>query len=293
MKKLSFLRASVGVTAGILSAIFVAGYITTNKYIYANHDIGAIEYSLIFAMTGGLFAAFSLGSQLNKNSLKLIGQHKLPLLALAVAGALAVGILTIGQQYTSVVNASLLLTSSIVATALFSHLFLKERHARHELAWMAMLLIGLYVGVVGLHQIKFRVGDVIVLSSALFFGFGNAYSRVVMKRMGGANLVPDVRLFVAGILALVVAGFVISDIATVRAVLPAALLAGLFYWLTMKAFAKAVYLINANNAIVLNNGHIFFTSIIGVFILSEPYSWEKLIGSLIAITAIYHIAAKK
>lgn len=293
MKKISFLRASAGVAAGILSAVFVAGYITTNKYIYAHHDIGAIEYSLIFAVTGGLFATLSLGLQLNRQAAKLINQNKLSLLALAVAGALAVGILTIGQQYTTAMNASLLMTTTIVVTAIFSHALLGEKYARHQLGWIVLLFLGVYIGVVGFQQIKFRPGDLIVLGSVIFFAFGNAYSRVVMKRMGGAGLVPDVRLSVAGLLALVLALFVIKDITIVREVLPLALLAGLFYWLTMKSFAKAVYLINSNNTIVLNNAQIFFTSIAGILILSEPYSWEKLAGSLVAITAIYHIAAKK
>jgi drug/metabolite transporter (DMT)-like permease len=283
----------LGILMGLLSAVFVAAYITTNKYVYANHDISAVEYGLIFSVAGAVFAFGSLAFQLNKTSRKLIHGNSWSLLTLGLAGALAVGTFTIGQRYTTAVNASLLMTSTIVATALFSHVFLRERHSKTQYAWIGLLFVGLYVGIVGLQSIHLHAGDLIILGSALFFGFGNAYSRVVMQRMGGARLVPDVRLAVGGVLALIAAIFIVQSWELVYTIAPLALLAGLFYWLCMKSFAKAVYLINANNTIVLNNSQIFFTSLAGVLILSESYSIEKLAGSVIAIIAIYFIAGKK
>lgn len=159
--------------------------------------------------------------------------------------------------------------------------------------WVAVLFVGLYVGVIGFHSLALRAGDIIVLAAAAFFGFGNAYSRVVMKRVGGAELVPDVRLAIGGAIALIASFLVIDSAAIVYQIVPLALLAGFLYWLCMKTFARAVYLVNANNAIVLNNSQIFFGSLAGVFILSEQYSIEKLVGSIIAIVAIYFIAGKK
>lgn len=182
---------------------------------------------------------------------------------------------------------------SCVATALFSHRFLNESHRGTQYAWMLVLFVGLYIGVVGFRSIQLRGGDLIVLSSAIFFGFGNSYSRVVMKRMGGARLVPNVRLTIGGIIALALSPFLLNELPVPKSFIPYALLAGLFYWLCMKTFAKAVYLINANKTIVLNNAQIFFTSLGGVIILGESYSLEKLLGSIVAITAIYFIAIKK
>lgn len=278
---------------GIVSAICVAGYVTTNKYIYGHFDITALQYSLVFAIAGAIFAASSLVHQMSKANSRLIKANAASLLIVGVAGALAVGIFTIGQHYTTAVNASLLMTSTIVATALFSHRLLNENHRRAQYAWMLILFIGLYIGVVGLRSIHLRTGDLVVIFSALFFGFGNAYSRVVMKRMGGARLVPNVRLTIGGLIALAVSPFVLRELSLPSRFVPYALLAGFFYWLCMKTFAKAVYLINANNTIVLNNAQIFFTSLGGVFILGESYSIEKLLGSLVAITAIYFIAVRK
>ncbi len=284
---------TLGLLCGILSAVFVAGYVTTNKYIYTHYDISALEYSLIFAIFGAFFALISLQFQRNAENTTLIKQNFKPLLAVGVAGTMAVAIFVVGQRYTSAVNASLLMTATIVATGFFSHLLLKERHHKTQYVWIVALFVGLYIGVVGFRSLALHKGDAIILGSALFFGFGNAYSRVVMKQMGGARLVPDVRLAIGGVIALAASPFIINDLALVRSLLPFAVLAGLFYWLCMKTFARAVYLINANNTIVLNNMQIFFSALAGVLILSEPYSFEKLIGSVIALTSIYFIAYKE
>jgi drug/metabolite transporter (DMT)-like permease len=283
---------NIGIIFGVFSAVCTAVFVTTNKHIYANYDISALEYSLVFVLAGALFGISSLLTQINKPGRELLKNNYGPLLALGFVSAIAEVIFTIGQYYTTAVNTSLLTTSGIVITALFSHLLLKERHNKYQYSWMILLFIGLYIGVVGLKSIQIKSGDLIVLCSVVLFSFGNAYSRLVMKRMGSARLVPDVRLTIAGIVALIASVFVISDLSLILEILPFVLIAGLFFWLSMKTFAKAIYLINANDAIVLNNSQIFFTSAGGVMILSESYSLEKFIGSVMVITAIYFIAGR-
>lgn len=281
---------TIGIIAGIASALFVTGYVIVNRYVYSTYDISALDYSLFFACIGGLFGLFSLMRQANKQSLKEIRTNIRSLIVLGVAGFLAVGILVFGQQYTTSVNAALLLTSSVAATLLFSYLLLGERLKKAQWVWIAFLFVGLYIGIVGLNGLTLTAGDLIILGSVLLFGFGNAFSRLVMKRMKTPGLVPDARLVIAGTIAAVIGLFVIRDYGVLVAVLPFALMGGLFYWLCMKTFAKAVHLLNANEAIVLNNVHVFFTSIAGVFLLAEPYSIEKFIGAVIAMVSIYFIA---
>lgn len=282
-----------GILFGILSAICVAIYVTTNKLIYKNHDINAIEYSLVFAMTGAVYAFGSLATQWNKETTRSVKTNIIPLTILGFFGALSVALLTIGQQYTTAVNTSLLVTITIVTTALFSHYMLYEKYKKNELLWMAVLFIGLYIGVVGFHSVSLNSGDIIILVSTLFFGFGNVFSRKVMKNMGSARLVPDIRLALGGLFALLIGLFLIRDWKVIVSLLPLAIIAGLFYWLCLKFFSYSIYLVNANNAIVLNNSQIFFTSLAGVVILSEAYSLNKFLGSVIAIISIYFIAAKK
>lgn len=282
-------KKTLGLIAGIASALFVCGYVTVNKYVYSHYEISALEYSLLFAFMGGVFGLASGLRQINKKTAKELKLQAPSLIGLSIAGFLAVGIFVFGQQYTTSINAALLMTSTIVATSLFSYILLRDRLKAAQWIWVAVLFIGLYIGIVGFNGVSLKLGDLIILGSVLLFGFGNAFSRVVMKKMSKPRIVPDVRLFVAGTIALLIGLVAIKDYSIIVTILPLALLAGLFYWLCMKAFATAVHLLNANEAIVLNNSQVFFTSIAGVLILSEDYSVEKLIGAIIAIVSIYFI----
>jgi drug/metabolite transporter (DMT)-like permease len=282
-----------GVAFGVISAICVTGYLTVNKYIYGHFAIGPLEYSMFFAIIGGLFGLISLLKGFNRETYQEIRLNLGPLVVLGAAVFLAVGILIFGLRYTSATNAALLVTTSIVATPIFSYFLLKERLNKKQWVWMIALFFGLYIAIVGVHAFSPRIGDVIVLSSVLFFGFGNAYSRVVMKRMKRPGIVPDVRIVIGAMLAMATGMVVIRNYSMLVEILPFALLAGFFYWLCIKTFAASVHLINANEAVVLNNSHIFFTSIIGVLILGEHYTIEKFVGSVIVIISVYFIAARK
>lgn len=286
-------KRTAGILAGIASALCVCGYITVNKFVYTHYDINALDYSLFFACIGGAFGILSILRQLNKKVATELKNNAPALITLGCAAFLAVGMFVFGQHYTTSVNAALLMTSSIVATSLFSYLLLGDRFRKMQWLWIFILFFGLYIGIVGINSISLQAGDVVILGSALFFGFGNAFSRVVMKKMKEPGLVPDVRLTIAGIIAGIVGIFVIRDYEVLFTIFPLAMLAGIFYWICMKMFAKAVHLLNANEAIVLNNSQIFFTSIAGVLLLSEGYSIEKFVGAVIVIASVYFITIHK
>jgi drug/metabolite transporter (DMT)-like permease len=293
MKTKSDSETTWGVVFGLLSAVCVAGYVITNKYIYTHYDISSIEYSIVFAFAGGFYALLALLYKIDKERIDLFRQNLPDFTGLALATTLGVSGFTMGLRYTTAINASLLATLTIVTTAFFSHLLVGEKHSKQQYIWITTLFLGLYLAIVGLHSIHFRKGDLIILSSMAFFGFGNAYSRLVMKRLGSAKLVPDARLVIGSVFALIASVFFLRHFALIWSLLPFALLAGLFYWLCIRTFAQAVHRINANNAVVLNNVHIFITSFVGVLLLSERYSWEKFVGSVVAIVSIYFIAYKK
>lgn len=282
-----------GIIYGVISALAVTGYVSINKFVYQNYDVSAIEYTILFAITGSLFGGVSLRTKYTKQVGILIHKNLKALLTLGIAVGLAVGILVFGQHYTSSVNASILITSTIVATTLFSYALLNERLLRQQLIWMVVLFMGLYLAIVGINGVSFKLGDLIILSSVLFFGFGNAYSRVVMKKMKRPDIVPDIRLIIAGLAGILLAPFFINNYALLIELAPLSLLAGSFYFICMQTFAKSVYLLNANEAIVINQGQVFSTAIVGVLVLSESYTIEKFLGSLIVLTSIYHISTHR
>ena len=153
---------------------------------------------------------------------------------------------------------------------------------------MMGLFAGIYLGIVGLSTVNLNSGDIIILSSALVFGLGNVLSKLAMKKHN-PNTVADVRIIIGALISIALGAFILDDPRLYVDFAPLALLAGFFYWATMQTFARAVHLVGANSAIVLNQSQIFSTGILGALILSEIYNWEKLTGSLIAIVSIYFI----
>lgn len=283
----------LGVLSGIVSAIFVAGYLTVNKYIYNHYAITAFQYSMFFAIMGAVFALFSLIYKWDGESLDTVRSNLKSFIILTIVGFLAVSIFTFGLNYTSAVNAALLITTTIVATSIFSYFILGERYAKNQWLWVAVLFVGLYIAIVGFHSIVLQKGDIIVLCSVLFFGFGNAFLRKIMGKLKKPGIVPDTRLVLGAIIAIIVLGVTQNNYSIFIDILPLGLLAGFFYWACMKTFAKSVNLLNANEAIVINNTQIFFTSIAGVLVLSESYSFVKFLGSIIVIVSVYFISARK
>jgi len=284
-------NTTVGILAGLASALCVSGYFIINKYVYNTYEITAVQYSLLFAVVGGLYALVSLLIQKDISRLEM-KRHTLSFGILGSTGFLAVGMLVFGQQFTTSVNAAILVPATIVTTALFSFVLLREKLNRNQWLWIAVLFTGLYVGIVGFRTLTLQVGDLIILGSLFVFGFGNVYSRVIMKKVAKPAIVPDVRLAIAGAIALVLTPLLVREYGVMVEVLPLAFTAGFFYWLCMKFFAKSVHLLNANEAIILNNSQIFFTSLLGVILLSEDYSLEKFIGSLVVLVSIYFIAVR-
>ena len=284
---------SLGYVAGLLSAICVTGYVTVNKYVYSNFDIGAFEYSIFFALAGSLYGVISLIKSNDASIKRDIKNNFISLLILGSAVFIAVGLFIVALNYTTAINAAILSTTSILSTILFSYILLGEKPKRNQWMWIFTLFLGLYIAIVGLHNIKLANGDLIVLVSVLFFGFGNAYSRKVMSRIDKPGIVPDVRIAIGGIYAAIAGFFVFDNSSMLVKILPYALLSGLFYWLCLKLFAYAVHNINANEAVVLNNSHVFFTSVIGVVLLGESYSLEKLIGSVLLVSSVYLISSKR
>lgn len=281
-----------GIIFGILSALGVTGYILTNKYIYEKHDVDPFQYAVIFAVAGGVFSVLSLSHHLDRSKITKIKSDYKFLILMGLVGPTAVAILVIGQRYTSSVNTALLITSSVLTTALFSRILLNILPSRNQWMWMAGLFVGIYLGIVGFSGLSLNSGDIIILSSALVFGLGNVMSKLAMKKHN-PNTVADVRMIIGAIISIAVGVFILDDPRLYVDFAPLALLAGFFYWSTMQTFANAVHLVGANSAIVLNQSQIFTTGILGAIILSEIYNWEKFAGSLLAIVSIYFITRPK
>lgn len=282
-----------GIFFGLLSALFVAIYMTINKYIYNIYSIDALTYTILFGIVGGIWGATSLLFSLNEETKYEIKTYWKPLSRIGLVGGLAIAVFVYGQQYTSSINAALIVTANIATTMLFSFIILNDRFNNQQWLWIVLLFIGLYIGIVGFGTITFQTGDAIIFIAAVIFGFNNAQNRNIIRKLKHPDIAPDMRLIIAGIIASIIAIFVIKDVEKILLIIPMTLLASGFYWLGLKMFTRTMHLLDANYAIVLNNSQIFFTSIIAVLLLQEGYTIEKFIGSILVLLCVYRITRKK
>jgi drug/metabolite transporter (DMT)-like permease len=180
----SFSVATKGLLAGIASALFLTAYLVVNKHVYNTYDIGALQYSLVFAIVGGIFGALSLIRNMNSRTFLKVRKDARIFVVLSLASFFAVGLLVIGQRYTTSVNASLISTATILTTIFFSAVMLREHITSRQKLWLVVLFVGMYLGIVGLHRLHISKGDAIILSSEIIFGFGNVLSRKLMRKHG-------------------------------------------------------------------------------------------------------------
>ena len=280
-----------GLLYGLLGAAMYATYILTDKYVYKHYAVNNFSYAVTFTIWAGIFA---LGAMLINRYKKEFHVFNKGTVSVGLNGMLAgVGIAFIvyGQQYTTAINASIIATTSILTTVVYSRFMLKETLNRFQALCLFVMFFGLYIAIVGFSSISLNKGDVIILCSSIILGFTNTFSKILM-RDNSSDYVADFRLVAGGVLFLFL-GLAFkgsSFFITTAGLWP--VLAGLCYWLTIKFFYASIHYSNPNKAIVLINSHPIITPIVGVLVLSEPYSVSKFIGSLLILTGVYFINKK-
>lgn len=279
-----------GYLFGVLAALTFAIYVLINRYVYVTYDVDAFNYTATFLISGGFFALIGLlASSSGKELKQLFSKSALPSGLNGIIAGIGLGLFVFGQGYTTAVNASILAASTAITTAIFSKFMLKDSFNSAQRMWFGTMFAGLYIAIVGLHAINLNKGDLIILGACFILGFTNTFSKILMRKHS-SDFVADVRL-VSGGLFFVIVGLVLSGsnfLITTAGLWP--LVAGFFFWSTIRAFYSSIKYISPKDAIIFANSHPIITPLIGVFLLSEPYSWTKFLGSVIVIISIYFIS---
>jgi drug/metabolite transporter (DMT)-like permease len=276
---------------GVLYAFTFASYLIINRHIYLTYNVDALKYTITFIMWGGVFGLLSILASPARSNLKKLDRQTAGIFVNALTGSIGAGMVVYGQRFTSAINASLLSTSAIITTILFSWIMLRESFPRRKQLSLLVMFVGLYLAIVGTQQINLSKGDLIILGSAIIYGFGNTFAKILMKS-GGSSYIADLRIFLGGVIFVIFGLLAVgSDFMVTSAGLWPAL-AGFLLWATVRCFYTAIHLTNPNEAIILNNSHPVFTTIFGVLLLSEPYSFIKFVGSLLILLGIYLVNQK-
>lgn len=281
-----------GEVFAFLSALGVSGYFVINKHVYTEFSPSSIDYTSTFMLIAGIigFLSILISKLTNPTKPSPNKRNIIQMLGVGFIASIAIGMTVIGQKYTLATNAAILTTLAVVTTIVFSRFILKKSVPRNKLPWVALLVFGVYIAIIGFNSFEPRIGDWIIIGSSLFFGLSNTLTGVVLVD-NAPGVARDYRFFAAGILfgiiiLLTPANF-ISNISWYPYV------AALFFWLAIMFFNKAVKSIGPSHSIVINNSHIITTMLLGIPLLGERLTLPKTLGAILVLIAIQRISSKK
>ncbi len=280
-----------GAMYGILAALTFSAYVLINRAVYVHHHVPTFDYTATFLVSGALVGAISLSVQRLRGAPRPNFKNSRLVVVNGLIAGTGIGLMVVGQAFTTAINTSIIATSTVLTTAFFSWVFLKEKFTQRQMIWLIVMFVGIYFAITGGRLISFNKGDMIVFLAIVVLGFTNVFSKLLMKNHA-SGYIADIRLVSGGVLfgVLGLAARSGSFLVTSAGWWP--LLAGLLFWLTIRFAYGAIHLTSPNEAMVLSNGHPFFTAVFGMLLLSEPYSWIKFVSSAVILLSIYFITKK-
>lgn len=275
-----------------LASVAFSVYALINRYVYITYDVPVFKYTITFLAAGSLFALLGLAASSTRKSSIKYDKSIIWTVVNGVAAGSGLAVFVYGQGFTTATNASILATSTIISTALFSAVLLKDKLSREQAPWFFLMFAGFYIAIVGVRGISLNKGDIYVICSSLILGMTNALSKKLMKTFP-SQFLADMRLLSGGLFFALI-GFLVYGkgfIVTYAGFWP--LIAGFFFWLTIRSFYAAIHHINPNRAIIIASSHPIFTPIVGAILLSESYTWNKPVGAILLIISIYYINTRR
>jgi drug/metabolite transporter (DMT)-like permease len=198
MKSLPADHHARGILFGIAGLLTFTAYLSINRYVYLHYHVSSFKYTATFLFASGVVALTGLTNKTTRSRLGRLDHLTFLTIANGLVGAAAMGLLIIGQNYTSAVNASIIASATTIPTIIFSYFMLHDSFTGRQLVWFLVLLVGLYFAIVGEHLLHLQKGDLIILSSLVFFGFGNVFTKKLLAHTPGGTLT-DIRIMTTGL----------------------------------------------------------------------------------------------
>jgi drug/metabolite transporter (DMT)-like permease len=279
-----------GEVFALVSAIGVTGYLIINRYIYIHYKPSSLDYTATFIVLAGIIGLLSFSVQRIVNK-KIATPTNLPLLiSIGIVAGSAIGLVVMGQKYTTAANAGLIGSLTVVTTLIFTRMILKQALHRSKIPWVLLLLIGVYLAIEGLHLYHLHTGDLLLLTATILYGLSNVLTRIALEA-NTPGTVRDVRFITAGSIFALLFLLSVTNFVTTAGILP--FIAALFFWTGIVFFNRAVKLIGPSNSIVINNAQIVLTMLLAIPLLAERLTQIKVVGALLMLLAIQRISSKR
>ncbi|MFN8015779.1 MAG: DMT family transporter [Acidimicrobiia bacterium] len=287
------------IKSGYFNAFMVAalasGYVLTTRAAYLKTKFEPSSYVPIYLLTAGLcgFIEIAISKSYSRNfdgeNIKSVITKSKGLILNGLLATISFALLAVGQRHTSAANASVIMGSNFVPTAIFSWILLKRKLIPKQLVFMLMTIFGLYIAVVGFNSLKLVAGDLIILGAATVIGFTNSYMKLLTKNFS-SSFIANTRLTV-GLACCIIFLLIFRPEMNVDIkdyIYP--IFAGICFWYSVKMVVAAVEKLHANEAIIIAQLHIVITPIVAYLTLNESYRIETFIGSLVMIFGVFFFA---
>ncbi len=222
-------------------------------------------------------------------------------IAIAAAGAAAAPTLYFaGLQTASAADSALLVNAEIIFTAAIAIAFFKER--LRPLGYLAFVLVltGVVIITTNLHfadaalfSAQTYYGDILILSSMLFWAIDNNISKLVVHRISAAKAV-HLKSAIGGGALFAIAAFLGVPLApiTTNELLSVLLLGAAGFGASLYFFFEALKRIGTVRSIIILSTSSVFGLAFAVLFLGEQISGYQLLAAAIMLGGIYMINRK-
>ena len=235
--------------------------------------------ALIFVLYFLVFGGFSF-KNLNK---KLLPR-------LSLVGLLGSGLATIltfySLQYSTSVNFGFIVKTTTIFSVLLAAIFLKEKLSFKKIFFVFLMFFGVYLISTAGEVLVPRVGDFLILLTALCLASGNIIARPLLRTYT-PEIVAFSRTIIGGLIVLMFVPFFVDQFWIVEDLFLVAI-RSLFVFLTLLFLNKTIKATNVSYMSMMSMMYSVFVLILGYIAFGESFNYVQIFGAiLISVSVIF------
>ena len=267
--------------------LFICAFIWGTTFVaqsLGSNNVGPFTFNAFrFSISGILLL---IGVLLFKDKNKVDKKYYIYAILTGIALFIAATLQQIGIDLTKSAAKSGFLTSLYIIFVPILGLLFKNRTSRYIWLWIFVAIIGSYL-IAAKENMIFELGDILALSSSVFYAVQIILVDIIVKRMSSIKLCA-IQCLVTGGLSFILCMFseeiIMQDVAiALPAILYAAVLSGCFAYLLQIVGQKTTEPTIASLIMSLES---VFALLSGIIILKEQFNVKEIIGCLLIFSAV-------
>ncbi len=249
-----------------------------------NVGLDPFSFTITRSVITSLFCLIFL--VITKTSLKEI--KKKEWLFIILLGVLASGIDPLfqffGLSLTTATNTGFLLNLIPLFTLPFAFLLLKEKPTTKFYIALMIMLAGSYLLSTRGERLFFQIGDLLIISLAIFVGFHTVFGKIILKRSSPIKVANLRIIFGTAFIFLISPFFQTGNLFSALIDGPIfVIVASVLYLLNLLFFYKGLDKVTADETRLFFIVGAIFPAILAYFFLGEVLNWVQMIGALLIL----------